>query len=69
MFVQIGAWGSRWLPVTPALSIRAKLMDAGGPALLDRFMAELREEHLGGGAPPSVRGELAVAYRRVAAEA
>jgi len=31
-------------------------------------MAELREEHLGGGAPPSVRGELEAAYRRVATQ-
>jgi DNA-binding HxlR family transcriptional regulator len=69
VFAQIGAWGSRWLPVSAALSIRARLMEEGGPPLWARFMAELRQEHLGGGLPPgpSVRGELQAAYLRVVA--
>jgi DNA-binding HxlR family transcriptional regulator len=69
VFAQIGAWGSRWLPVSAALSIRARLMEEGGPPLWERFMAELRQEHLGGGLPagPSVRGELQAAYLRVVA--
>src|SRR5579862_6031792 len=29
VLAQIGAWGSRWLPVTDALSIRARLMEEG----------------------------------------
>src|SRR3984957_2073887 len=49
VFAEIGAWGSRWLPATAALSIRAGLMEAGGPPLWERFMAELRQEHLGDG--------------------
>jgi DNA-binding HxlR family transcriptional regulator len=69
VFAQIGAWGSRFLPVTEAFSIRARLMEAGGPPLWERFMAELRREHLGGGPPPTqgVRAELEAAYRRVVA--
>jgi DNA-binding HxlR family transcriptional regulator len=69
VFAQIGAWGSRWLPVTDALSIRARLMEAGGPPLWERFMTELRQEHLGGGLPSgqSVRDELQAAYLRVVA--
>jgi len=69
VFAQIGAWGSRWLPVTEALSIRARLMEAGGPALWARFMAELRQEHLAGGlAPgPGVRAELEAAYQDIVA--
>jgi DNA-binding HxlR family transcriptional regulator len=65
VLAQIGAWGSRWLPVTEALSIRARLLEAGGPPLWARFMAELRREHLGDGLPlgPSVRGELEAAYQ------
>lgn len=47
LFVQMGAWGRRHLPVTPELSIRAELLEEGGPALWDRFMDELRAEHLG----------------------
>jgi DNA-binding HxlR family transcriptional regulator len=69
VFAQIGAWGSRWLPATEALSIRARLMEAGGPPLWERFMAELRLEHLGAGLlpGPSVRAELKTAYESLAA--
>lgn len=69
VFAQIGAWGSRFLPASEALSIRARLMEAGGPPLWERFMAELRQEHLGDGLPsgPSVRAELEAAYQRVVA--
>jgi DNA-binding HxlR family transcriptional regulator len=69
VFAQIGAWGSRWLPTTEALSIRAQLMEAGGPPLWERFMTELRQEHLGDGVPhgPSVRAELHAAYQGVVA--
>lgn len=63
----LGAWGSKWLPVTPELSIRAITLDAGGAKMWTRFMAELREEHLGvpAGAPPggrTVRQKLQAAY-------
>jgi DNA-binding HxlR family transcriptional regulator len=69
VFAQIGAWGSHWLPATEALSIRARLMEAGGPPLWERFMAELRQEHLGDGLPPGpcVRAELEAAYQHVVA--
>jgi DNA-binding HxlR family transcriptional regulator len=69
VFAQIGAWGSRWLPVSEALSIRARLIEAGGPPLWERFMAELRQEHLGDGLPPGpcVRTELDAAYQRAVA--
>jgi DNA-binding HxlR family transcriptional regulator len=67
VLAQIGAWGSRWLPVSEALSIRARLMEAGGPPLWERFMTELRQEHLGEGrsSGPSVRAELEAAYQSV----
>lgn len=70
ILAHLGAWGSKWLPVSPELSIRAILMEQGGPALWDRFMAELREEHLGvpaGGKGPSVRQELQAAYEETVA--
>ncbi len=69
VFAAVGAWGGRWLPVSDALSIRARLMDEGGPPLWARFMAELRREHLGGGpqAGTTVRDELEAAYRRMLA--
>lgn len=70
ILANLGAWGRKWLPVTPELGIRAQLMEEGGPALWDRFMGELREEHLGIAAPgdgPSVRATLQAAYEAVVA--
>lgn len=69
----LGAWGSRWLPVTEELAIRARLLAEGGPPLWERFMAELREEHLGVPAGPSadgrtVRERLREAYLAVVRE-
>lgn len=67
LFVQMGAWGRRHLPVTPELSIRAELLEEGGPALWDRFMDELRAEHLGApreDSAGSVAEQLQQAYER-----
>jgi DNA-binding HxlR family transcriptional regulator len=71
IMAHLGAWGSRWLPVSEELSIRAKLMEEGGPAMWEQFMSELREEHLGqppapeyAGATP-VRAKLQAAYEEV----
>ena len=36
-----------YLPATEELSIRAQLLDEGGPKLWAQFMEELRETHLG----------------------
>ena len=47
VFAMIGAWGRKWLPVSEELSIRAQLLEEGGPAMWEEFMEELREEHLG----------------------
>src|SRR5579862_8254058 len=46
ILAQMGAWGRKHLPVSEALSVRARLLDEGGPRLQNRFMAELREVHL-----------------------
>jgi DNA-binding HxlR family transcriptional regulator len=71
VFAQLGAWGRRHLPVSPELSIRAELLEDGGPAMWDRFMDELRVMHLGAprrpDAGPSVLQELQAAYLEVAA--
>jgi DNA-binding HxlR family transcriptional regulator len=67
VFVEIGAWGTRWLPAAEAP--RNRFLEAGGPPLWERLMAELRQEHLGDGLPPgpSVRTEMEAAYQRVMA--
>lgn len=68
LLAHMGAWGRRHTDASDALSIRAELLEAGGPALWDGFMDELRHLHLGA-APPvrSVFGELQAAYEQVLA--
>jgi len=68
LFAQMGAWGRRFLPVSEELSIRAELLENGGPEMWDAFERELRAMHLGEPAPErSVVGELTAAYRAVLA--
>ena len=73
IMAHLGAWGRRWLPASEELSIRAELLEAGGPQMWERFMAELREEHLGAPRDPSqspgarVRATLQAGYEAVVA--
>ncbi|MDQ8758092.1 helix-turn-helix domain-containing protein [Sphingosinicella sp. LHD-64] len=70
LFAHMGAWGRRHLPVTHELSVRAQLLEEGGPALWDDFMDELRTIHLG--VPPrpgpSVSERLRAAFEAAVAE-
>lgn len=75
VFAQLGAWGSRHLPASEELSVRAGVLEEGGPRMWERFMSELREEHLdtladggseAGGA--SVAAELQAAYEAAVAD-
>ncbi|BCL14570.1 transcriptional regulator [Micromonospora sagamiensis] len=68
LMAHLGAWGSRWLPTTPELSIRAQLLARGGPEMWERFMDELRAAHLEGRSQPAdgVLAELTLAYERAA---
>ena len=70
LLAHMGAWGRRHLPVTHELSVRAQLLEEGGPELWDEFMDDLRTIHLG--APPktgrrSVLERLDQAYREAMA--
>ena len=71
IFAHIGAWGRRYLPVSEELSIRAQLLEEGGPPMWEDFMRELRAEHIGlasGEEPPAhptVRERLQAAYEGV----
>lgn len=65
VFAMLGAWGRRWMPVSEELSIRAQVLEEGGPDLWEDFMQELREMHLGQSRPrgsPSVMARLQQAY-------
>src|ERR671921_340675 len=55
VFAHLGAWGRRHLPASEELSVRARVLEEGGPEMWERFMAELRQEHLG--LPPGSRFE------------
>ncbi len=69
ILAHMGAWGRRHAPVSRELSIRAQLLEEGGPKMWDGFMAELRHIHLGQSAPvKSVLAQLQAAYLRVVAE-
>lgn len=69
VFAQLGAWGRRHRTTTTRLSVRAELLEAGGPELWSEFMTELRTVHLGtpplGDARPTVTERLARAYAEV----
>lgn len=71
VIIELGAWGARWLPTTPELSIRAELLAEGGHEMRERFMDELRSIHLEHHPRPSdgVLAELDAAYERVASQA
>ena len=68
LLAQMGAWGRRHTPASEELSIRAQLLEEGGPAMWETFMTELRSLHLGAPAPDrSVFAELQTAYEAVVA--
>lgn len=68
LLAHMGAWGRRHTPVSDELSIRAELLEEGGPPMWEAFMAELRALHLGTPAPDrSVLAELQAAYLAVMA--
>jgi DNA-binding HxlR family transcriptional regulator len=71
VLAQLSVWGRHFLPVTPQLDARARVLEEGGPALWAGLMAELRTIHLEGRVPPfagSVRERLKTAYDKTRAE-
>jgi DNA-binding HxlR family transcriptional regulator len=70
LLAQMGAWGRRHMPASKELSVRAKLLEDGGPKLWSKFMDELRHFHLGTPRPKiSVFAQLQSAYEAAMAEA
>ena len=69
LLAHMGAWGRRHTPVSRELSIRAQLLEEGGPRMWNAFMAELRHLHIGTPMPRrSVLTELQAAYLAAAGE-
>jgi DNA-binding HxlR family transcriptional regulator len=68
LLTQMGAWGRRHMPASRELSVRAELLEKGGPPLWSAFMDELRHLHLGARRPArSVFAELQLAYAKALA--
>ncbi|MET3528360.1 winged helix-turn-helix transcriptional regulator [Phenylobacterium koreense] len=68
LLAHMAAWGLRHTRPSRELSIRAELLEQGGPELWAAFMDELRHIHLG--APPPARRasqELQAAYEKALA--
>lgn len=63
LLAHMAAWGRRHTPASELLSVRAALLEEGGPPLWDAFMQELRSLHLGAPKPErSVAAELRAAF-------
>ncbi|PWC49142.1 transcriptional regulator [Azospirillum sp. TSA6c] len=70
LLTQMGAWGRRHAPASRELSIRAQLLEEGGPPLWEELMDELRARHLnadacGPSASNSVLQRLNAAYEAI----
>ena len=64
LLAHMGGWGLRYKPASTELSVRAKILEDGGPQLWSQFMEELRHFHLGAQAPEeSVFSRLQSAYK------
>jgi DNA-binding MarR family transcriptional regulator len=69
LLAHMGAWGRRHTPASKELSIRAQILEEGGPKLWSKFMDELRHLHLGTPRPRvSIFARLHSAYDAALAE-
>lgn len=69
LLAHMGGWGMRHTPASKELSVRAKILEDGGPKLWSDFMAELRHLHLETPAPKaSVFAKLQSAYEAAIAK-
>ena len=69
LLVGLGAWGRRYMPVSPQLEVRAQVLEEGGPKMWEDFMSELRHRHVGTPLPSSaepVGPRLEAAYKAFA---
>ena len=69
LLAHMGGWGLRHTPASTDLSVRAKILEDGGPPLWAEFMKELRHLHLAAPAPQgSVFAKLQAAYEAAVAK-
>ena len=71
ILAHLGAWGRVWLPVSEELSIRAELLEKGGPPMWEKFMDESAPRASGDAlrhaAGSTVRATLQAGYEAVVA--
>jgi DNA-binding HxlR family transcriptional regulator len=68
LLAHMGAWGRRHTRPSEELSVRAELLEKGGPPRWNAFMDELRHLHLGAPRPArSVFRDLQAAYEKALA--
>ena len=69
LIAHMGGWGLRHTRASRELSVRAQILEDGGPTLWSEFMAELRHLHLDAPAPEeSVFARLQSAYEAAIAK-
>jgi DNA-binding HxlR family transcriptional regulator len=69
LLAHMGGWGLRHMPASKELSVRAKILEDGGPQLWAEFMQELRHLHVEAPAPKrSVFAKLQAAYEAAVAK-
>ncbi len=69
LLAHMGGWGLRHTPASTELSVRAKVLEDGGPKLWSEFMQELRHLHLEAPEPKeSVFSRLQSAYEAAIAK-
>lgn len=69
LIAALGAWGRRHAPASRELSVRAQILEEGGPDLWSDLMDELRWRHLGAPEPSSrVGARLQAAYEAAVAQ-
>ena len=68
LLAHLGAWGRRHTRSSEELSVRAELLEKGGPPLWNAFLDELRHLHLGAPRPArSVLRDLQAEYEKALA--
>ncbi len=60
VLAHLATWGRRWLHASREMGARAEALEEGGPLLWERFMEELRAEHMGALLPRAPSGSLPV---------
>lgn len=69
MMAVLGSWGLRHTSASKELSVRAEILERGGPQLWSEFMDELRHLHLGAARPGrSALATMQSAYEAAVAE-